>query len=134
MVELLWRWVLKVNARAVFLFIVLLLCLVLVGLAQRGTQRGTHLSVAGHRVAAAVVAPPPSPVVRVAPKDIDDPFTSAFLMAWLDLEASRRRQRKAARAREVAAAPVKPPVKVAPPRKSPPPKPPPKWMSVVYQA
>jgi hypothetical protein len=133
MVELLWRWVLKINARAVFLFTVLLLCLVLVGLAQRGTQRGAHLSVAGHRVAAAVVTPPPSPVVRVAPKDIDDPFTSVFLMAWLDLEASRRREREAARARDVAAAPVRPPVKVAPPRKTPTPPPPAKWISVIYQ-
>ena len=133
MVELLWKWALKINARAVFLFTFLLLCLVLVGLARRDTQRGVHLSVAGHRVAAAVLPPPPSPVVRVAPKDIDDPFTSAFLMAWLDLEASRRREREAARARDVAAAPVKPPVKVAPPPKTPPPKTPPKWISVIYQ-
>ncbi|MBT3296428.1 MAG: hypothetical protein HN919_20640 [Verrucomicrobia bacterium] len=133
MVEWLWRWVLKVNVRTVFLFAVLLLTLVLVGLARRGVRRSAHLSMAGHRVVAAAVTPPPAPVVRVAPRDIDDPFTSAFLMAWLDLEDSRRREREAARARDVAAAPVKPAVKVKPRPKTPTPKPPPKWISVIYQ-
>jgi hypothetical protein len=133
MAELLWRLVLKINTRAVFLFSLLLLCIVLVVLLQRDARQGVGLKTGGHRVRTVAANRAPGPGAgAVKRKKIEDPFTSAFLVAWLDLEASRRREREAARARQVAVEkPNPPPAKPAPaPR---PRKPEPKWVGVTYQ-
>lgn len=134
MVELLWRLVLKINARAVFLFTVLLLCILLVVMFRRGARRTDDLKLAGHSVwpVAGDVLGQEGGEAAVAEEDIEDPFTSAFLMAWLDLEASRRREREAARAATVKAA-APPKAAVVPDTKpAPPPKIEPKWISVKY--
>mgnify|MGYP001583391257 CR=1 FL=1 len=134
MAELLWRWVLKINARAVFLSTLLLLCLVLVALLHRGSRQGAGLRMRGYRARSAVDADAGVRGRRAVLRgDIEDPFTSAFLVAWLDLEASRKREREAARSREVAVAP--PPRTPPAQRKPAPPKrrPEPQWVGVIYQ-
>ncbi|MBL7076192.1 MAG: hypothetical protein ISS31_01860 [Kiritimatiellae bacterium] len=133
MVELLWRLVLKINARAVFLFSLLLLCVVLVVLLHRGSRQGAGLKTGGHRVRSSRGDAVPERVAgAMARGDIEDPFTSAFLVAWLDLEASRKREREAARARQTPVVQPKP----APAKPSPAPAKPksaPKWVGVNYQ-
>ncbi len=105
MAELIWRLVLKINARAVFLLTLLLLCVVLVALLRGGGRQEGTLKVSGHRVQLAGGGPGES---QAGPgpawaETIEDPFTSAFLVAWLDLEASRKREREAVRAQQAAA-------------------------------
>ena len=134
MAELLWKLVLKINARAIFLFMILVLAVVLVVMFRQSSRHGQDLSLAGHRI------PPSEEHGRYRPastgvvgSEIEDPFTSAFLMAWLDLEASRRREREAAR---TAAAPVvvAPPIRAAVAvEASPAPVVAPQWISVKYQ-
>ena len=134
MAELLWRLVLKINARAVFLFTLLLLCIVLVMLLHHGSRQGDGLKTAGHSVNSGPgTAPPGPPRVKAMPVDkIEDPFPSAFLVAWLDLEASRKREREATRAK-LAVAP-NPTAAPANPKPAPRPKQQPqKWVRVTYQ-
>jgi len=134
MAELLWRLVLKVNARAVFLLTLLALCIVLVMLLHRGARQGADLRMSGHSVSASNggLLPKRAGMQAVPAEEIEDPFTSAFLVAWLDLETSRLREREASRAKqalEVAPkpAPAKPKVAPAPKRQVP------KWVGVTYQ-
>ncbi|MDP6491522.1 MAG: hypothetical protein QGG69_07120, partial [Kiritimatiellia bacterium] len=93
------------------------------------------LKMPGHRAYGAhggVVSARPS-MVAVPVNRIEDPFTSVFLTAWLDLEASRKRERELAAARGTAAGSRTPSV--------PKPKPAPvvvqpaklKWVRVIYQ-
>ncbi len=133
MVELLWKLVLKINARAVFLSTLLLLCVVLVMLLHHGSRQGIGLKTSGHHVNSTVGAVVPRPLGAALPTEaVEDPFTSAFLVAWLDLEASREREREAARARQpVVEQPT--PGQATPTSVSPPKKKEPKWVRVMYQ-
>ncbi|NQU41217.1 MAG: hypothetical protein HQ523_14805 [Lentisphaerae bacterium] len=125
MVELLWRLVLKINARAIFLFTVLVLAVVLVVMFQHSNLRGQDMRLAGHRIPPATAqAIAVSPPAARLPSEIEDPFTSAFLMAWLDLEASRQRERGIA---DAAAAQLESPAPTPPPALAP------EWISVIYQ-
>lgn len=126
----------KINARAVFLCTLLALCIVLVLLINREARQDADLKTTAHRTAPnGDTTPPWRPADGTMWADkIEDPFTSAFLVAWLDLEANRRQREKAAAAAAKAAArPPKPAPGKSPPSAVTPQKAPPRFASVVYQ-
>ncbi len=135
MVELLWRWVMKINARAVFLSALLVLCIALVMLLRQGSRQDSALEMSGHHVkrVPAVGSAARYDRERVPSDQIQDPFTSAFLVAWLDLEASRKREREAARMEQRDEEEVRPEPPKPKPASTPKKTRKPQWVGVMYQ-